>query len=213
MNQPKDVSPKKIDKLRIEFIHKPKKVRKIKIRIRPLTFPVQNEAFEYGFKVTNIGKRGFMGCDIEKVATRFTTTGTIHDSNKNPHIRALNPGESIDVFFDKITTMDQGTAWISCTLIPVDANSSIETYQHDKNHGTDEAYPGGKNRWEDQYFIQGKMELLQSNTNSYILVLTGITVLEAVFGLQNILKACFGLLSNGFLYIAKLFSFFSNLMN
>jgi len=198
--------PPQKDKLRIEFIHRPTKRRWLKFRKYP--FPVQNVPFEFGFKITNISKKPFGGAEVSNVILNFKNSGFEYCSDEVPHIRALNPSESFDLYFDKNTSLEEGPVWVKCTLKPTTKNSIIHTYQHDKNHNSDGKYEG-TNSWGDSTFIQGKLELLQTNTNFQILALTIVTVLEAVFGLKNILQALFGAISQLFSLLSKFFGYFS----
>ena len=192
------------DKLRVDFIHQPTKQKLFKFRKHP--FPIQNEPFEFGFKITNIGKSAFQGCVIENLKIYHKNADVEYSSDEKPHIRALNPNESVEIYFDKYTSVNEGPIWIECDLKSTIENIDIQPYQYDVNHNSD-GVCSKINHWGNSSFIQGKLELLQANTNIQILILTTITVLEAVFGLKNILQGFFGVLSSAFIILGELFGY------
>jgi hypothetical protein len=192
-------------KLRLEFIHKSTK----SIRVyKKHPYPVQNIPFEYGIRATNIGSIVFQGAVVKDFKMDLSAAKVCTMSIAEPQIKVLNPGESTEVYFDKYTSPHEGSVWITCDLLPLKKGHIIKTFQFDTNHNMDSPTPKN-NSWSNSSFIQGQMELLQIRTNALILVLTAITVLEAIFGLEEIFKNisqllsfCFALLSDFFYTIA-----------
>lgn len=192
--------PKKQVKLRLEFIHKPLRKRWYS---KKYPFLIQNEPFEYGLKVKNIGDEPFSGATI----TSFVIESTVvaQPASKVVKIKALNPNESYELFFDKYTLWHEGSISTSCTLTPDKNNEEICTYQHHRDHDIDEPY-AKKNEWWHDYYCQSQQQLLQTRTNNLILLLTTITVIEAIFGLKETLKFFAGIIAWGF---NELYVFFS----
>jgi hypothetical protein len=67
------------------------------------------------------------------------------------------------------------------------------------------------NKWGSTVYVEGKAASLQAKTNSYILVLTLVTVLEAVFGLKNILQWTAQLLASLFSVLTEFFVFLASI--
>jgi hypothetical protein len=148
-------------------------------------FLIQNEPFEYGLKIKNIGSEPFSGATI----VDFTiNSGTIIQPAKSKiKIKALNVMEEYEIYFDKYTLWHEGSISTQCALVPDKPNEIISTYQYHKDHDTDEIYRV-KNQWWHDFYCQSQQQLLQTRTNNLILLLTVITVVEAVFGLKETAK-------------------------
>jgi hypothetical protein len=176
------VDSKKQIKLRLEFIHKPINKRWYE---KKHPFLVQNEPFEYGLKIKNIGNEPFSGATIGTFLIEAGSVG--QPSTQQVKIKALNPNESYELYFDKYTLWHEGSISTRCSLIPDKENEEILTYQHHRDHDIDEEYKE-KNEWWHDYYCQGQQQLLQTKTNNLILFLTSITVIEAIFGLKDTVK-------------------------
>lgn len=198
------VVPKKQVKLRLQFIHKP--INK-KWYSKHYPFLIQNEPFEYGLKVKNIGDAPFSGAAIES----FTIESSLvsQAALKVVKIKALNPGESYDLYFDKYTLWHEGSIATRCKLKPDNGNEEICTYQYHRDHDIDEPYKD-KNKWWQDYYCQSQQQLLQTRTNNLILLLTSITVVEAIFGLKDTLKFSAGIVAWSFNELTMLFSWFAS---
>ena len=201
-DQPSDVIQSKI---RIEFIHKPTGKEWF---FKKHAFLIQNKPFTYGVKVTNISDKVFPGATIKNFQASIKTANLAITSSEEPQIKSLNPKETTELYFDTYTCLHMGALWITCDLLPTGKNHEIKTYQYDKNHKCDEPY-NKINKWAEDCFVQGQLELLQSRTNTLILILTSITVLVAVFGLKYLLKSLFIILHICFAFFAEIFKIIS----
>ena len=202
----KITSIEKFNKIRLEFIFKNSK-NKI-FNFRKKNHLVQGEPFEYGFKITNIGDELFSGALLSKFKITLCSMNMVVSSNKKPNIKQLNPNESTEIYFDVVTMAISGPIWIEAEFEAKDKEVTIYTYQYDVNHKNDEKYDV-PNKWAMNDFVQGRLELLQTNTNIQILILTIITVLEGIFGLENIIRKTFSILGCIFKGISDFFLYLS----
>lgn len=169
--------------LRLQFIHKP---LNRKWRISKYPFLIQNEPFKYGLRIKNIGSTSFSGASITEFKISHRSSGLGQNALNHPKIKPLNPDEEHEFYFDRYTLWHEGSIFTTCQLTPDSDKEKIITYQHHRDHDTDEKY--GENTWWHDYYCQSQQQLLQTTTNNLILGLTVITVMEAVFGLSNVLK-------------------------
>lgn len=170
--------------LRLQFIHKP--VNKKWLRNKyPLL--IQNEPFEYGLRIKNIGSTAFSGAVIENFIIKHRASNLGQAALNNPKIKPLNPDEEYEFYFDKYTLWHEGSIDTKCELIPDSEKEIITTYQHHRDHDVDEKFEV-QNEWWHDYYCQSQQQLLQTRTNNLILGLTVITVVEAIIGLTNVLK-------------------------
>ncbi len=191
-----ELSPKKHVELRLQFIHRPIKKRWY---TRKYPFLIQNEPFEYGLKIKNIGTEPFSGASISKFVI---STGKFEQAAiSKPKIKALNPNEEFELYFERYTLWHEGSIATQCSLIPDNKSEVIKTYQHHRDHDLDELYEK-ENEWWHDYYCQSQQQLLQTRTNNLILILTIITVIEAVLGLKNTLKFLVSLFAFGLSQIA-----------
>ncbi|WMB73978.1 hypothetical protein RA178_04955 [Shewanella oncorhynchi] len=181
-----ELLPKKQVDLRLQFIHRPIKKRWY---ARQYPFLIQNEPFEYGLRIKNIGTEPFSGATISdfEIRTGSSFDGFVQHALSKPKIKALNPNEEFELFFDRYTLWHDGSIGTRCFLIPDKEGEVIKTYQHHKDHNIDEPYRN-ENEWWHDYYCQSQQQLLQTRTNNLILMLTIITVIEAIFGLKHSLK-------------------------
>jgi hypothetical protein len=188
-----EMLPKKQADLRLQFIHRPIKKRWY---ARKYPFLIQNEPFEYGLKIKNIGSEPFSGATISEfeISSLSGIIGIAQKARSKPKIKALNPSEEFELYFDRYTFWHEGSISTSCTLIPDKDGEIIKTYQHHRDHNIDEPFKK-ENEWWHDYYCQGQQQLLQNRTNSLILLLTIITVIEAIFGLKYSLKFILSLLA------------------
>lgn len=167
---------------------------------------VQGEPFSWGVKIKNI--------DNKPTPPSKIVLGHIQDLNEKffqsmeeeeLFVRALNPGEEIYVNVDTTTIFLEGMQWAQIDIIPNDKNVHFETYQFDDHHQLIKLYSNceeDENSWMDTIYIQKKMELLQSRTNNYILLLTALTVWESLFGIKATVKNFFEIISLGLLKVS-----------
>ena len=131
-----------------------------------------------------------------------TLTDTIDQDVQFP---ALNPGEERVVKLEDTTFSTEGTHWFSCEVMP-EAGQKIVTYQYDYYHGKDNKFPDC-NQWGNDLFVVGQHAALQLKTNLYILILTVITVLEAVFGIKSLISFILSGIGLIFISLGEFFSF------
>ncbi|MCG3727687.1 hypothetical protein [Vibrio cincinnatiensis] len=111
-----ELLPKKQVDLRLQFIHRP--IRK-RWYTRKYPFLVQNEPFEYGLKIKNIGTEPFSGATISEF--KITSGGGLmggfeQKALSTPKIKALNPGEEFDLYFDRYTFWHEGSIGLCCLI-------------------------------------------------------------------------------------------------
>jgi len=166
---------------------------------------VQGEPFAWGVKIKNI--------DLKPTPNALITSGYINDlsekfySNMDKEeifVRSLNPNE--ELYFELGSTIIylEGMMWNTIEIEPKDDDSCFITYQYDEQHNKLEKFSiedEDKDKWMDTIYVQKRIELLQSRTNSYILLLTIIIVWETVFGIKDTLKIVASWISNIFYYI------------
>lgn len=155
--------------------------------------PVQGDAVDIYIKVTNISDVIFQGARIKEFVFENKNNQINTSINKEVQLRTLNAGESYEQRADCATFKFDGVYWISLKLEPSSENQDILTYQHDQTHNQDEKYD--INTWGDTIYLEGRLATLQTRTNNYILLLTVITVWEAVFGIKDTLKFILSTLS------------------
>lgn len=160
---------------------------------------VQGEPFSWGVKIKNI--------DTKPTPPSKIVSGHIRDLNEKFYqcmeedelfVRALNPNEEVYIDIDTSTVFLEGMQWAEIDIVPNDETIHYETYQFDDNHKLIKRYYDSEedeNAWMDSIYIQKKMELLQSRTNSYILLLTILTVWESLFGIKATVKNVFEVVS------------------
>lgn len=196
-----ELPPKKQINLRIQFIHRPIKKRWY---VNNYPFLVQNEPFEYGLKIKNIGSEPFSGATISEFEISAGEGGSVvQNALSTPKIKALNPKEEFELYFDRYTLWHEGSISTKCTLVPDNDGEVIKTFQHHRDHDLDEEYIN-KNEWWQDYYCQSQQQLLQTRTNNLILMLTVITVIEATFGLKDSLKLIIRMLAWGFSQLTTL---------
>jgi hypothetical protein len=167
---------------------------------------VQGEPFSWGVTIKNI--------DIKPSPEAIITDGGIKDlddkffqymTQKEIYIRSLNPDEEIFIEIDKGVIFLEGIQWCYLHIEPKDDDKCFITHQFDEHHNITSPLfidDEDNNNWLEQIYIQKKMELLQSRTNQYILLLTMITVWESIFGIKDTLKNLSTILSGMFNWIA-----------
>lgn len=196
-----ELLPKKQVDLRLQFVHRPLKRRWF---VKKYPFLIQNEPFEYGLKIKNIGTEPFSGATISEF--KITIGGALlsieQKALSKPKIKALNSSEEYEFYFERYTLWHEGSIGTCCTLVPDKDGEVIKTYQHHRDHDLDEPYK--ENEWWHDYYCQSQQQILQTRTNNLILFLTLITVIEAVFGLKNSIKLILGVFAWSFGQLATL---------
>ena len=169
-------------------------------------FPVQNDSFDIGIIIRNIGDNIFPGGKLKGLTIRSSENKQIYEAiDKEFSVPAINPNESKDVWMGKMSTYLSGLVWINGVILPENTTThKITTYQ--KERGTNQSVNPQTNIWGNSYFIQSSAEVESSRTNFLILVLTLLIFIDATLGLKNIFLF---VLHN----IGKLFSFFGALLS
>lgn len=161
-------------KLLIEFIYERKKGI---LRKRGTPYPIQGLHYEYGFKVTNIGESEFPGGEIKNVEVKFLSTETALKSTDVHFLPPLSPGKSVKRFTNNTIFDIPGPLWVSCSISPKEGQ--IEAFQCSKGQ-TNYVPLNPKNSWSNAEYVVPHMEYIQSNTNTYIILLTIITLVIGV---------------------------------
>jgi hypothetical protein len=172
--------------------------------------PVQREALQVYVKITNISSKICKGIRITNSVFKFQSHGIDAQIYNEVQVPLLNPKQSIELKLDNITFNLDGSCWFSCDIIPESEEQEILSFQYDSNHDADSSFKD-MNKWGSTVYVKGKAASLQAKTNSYILVLTLVTVLEAVFGLKNILQWTAQLLASLFSVLTEFFVFLASI--
>ena len=166
--------------------------------------PTQDKPFKIGLRIKNIDSKNFPGGKITNLQIDSSEEKTIYQPFEEEFsISNLNPDESYEVWVpNAISTYLSGLIWISCNINSSEPNDEVETYQIDKNTRVIKKYKN--NKWGTESYIYDKLEYEQSKTNNLILILTILTTLQGIFGLNNIFKFCLQILSTILLNIGSL---------
>lgn len=167
---------------------------------------VQGEPFTWGVKIKNIDTNPTPEATITSASIRDLNEKFFHSmDDKEIYVRSLNPGEEIYIEIDKATVFLEGMQWAEVDIEPKEEIYYFETHQFDEKHNTVKKYydtEEDKNEWMDSIYIQKKIELLQSKTNNYILLLTIITVWESVFGIKDTLRNIVNLFASVLVFLS-----------
>jgi hypothetical protein len=195
-NQPKN---KNTFDILIKYYAVPKKKRIKSFFTKNHDEIIQGEPFEWGVTIKNIGGSPTPDAKI-KYAEIYCEVSNIHITmdSEEVFVRSLNPGEEIKLSINNCKCYTDGALWARISIIPNDTNCSFITYQFDSHHNKNMLYSKKEelhNIWIDSIYIQNKMEVLQAQTNSYILLLTIVTAWESIFGIKSTLKNILQLIS------------------
>ena len=169
------------------------------------TFPIQNALFTFGLRLTNQGERAFPGCALRGLHLKETRLGGVLINVCEEYtIQALRPRQTIDIWMGNLTVRAEGEVWLECDLQPTTPNTIVRTLARDPSTGDTVRSPS-PNTWSDAWFIQRQIDVQQARTNSLILFLTLLLVLDSLFGLKDVRISLFHLLSDVFLKIGHLF--------
>ncbi|ELA9304476.1 hypothetical protein QUO07_001641 [Vibrio parahaemolyticus] len=172
--------------------------------------PVQKLPITSYIKVTNISSKICKGFRLSEAKFSFHNHNISTSVDHDVQVPALNPKESVELELDNLTFNLDGSCWFSTVITPESSEQEIFTYQYDESH--DQDAPFDLNRWGCTIYVEGKATALQAKTNNYILLLTLITVLEAVFGLTNMLKFTSETLGTIFSSISRLFLYLASII-
>ncbi|MGF1771482.1 hypothetical protein L4C42_04130 [Vibrio wakamikoensis] len=201
--------PKSIIDLRVELKFKPLKRSRIKPKGASLTV-VQGIVYQAHLVVTNLSNKTFKGASVQNVKFEFLGHNVHQTVNHDIQIPAINPKGTAKVEVTACSFNLDGGGWLGVDLVSDADDQEVQTYQYDLALKQDEVYDT-KNKWGTSFYIEGKLATLQSKTNNYILVLTAMTVLEAVFGIKAILVFLLAQLAEFFGGISKFFSWLGSL--
>ncbi len=164
-------------------------------------FPIQNEIFEIGLKIKNIGDNVFPGARFKGLRVRSAESKGIYEQiDKEFSISEVNPGEEKQIWMGKMTTYLAGLVWISGDVEPQEAGTQrIITFQ--KERGTNQSVNPSTNSWGNSHFIQSTAERESGYTNFLILLLTILLFLETLVGLKKIAIFCLSLIGGLFSFI------------
>ncbi|EEY46607.1 hypothetical protein NMT24_003443 [Vibrio cholerae] len=202
IEQPQLPGLKESVELRIEIIYKTRASRFSAEKV--IHEPVQGKPVIVLLRVSNLSNKICKGFKVVDAVFHFQSDEVVTSVDHNVQVPPINPKSSIDVELDHLTFNLGGACWFSCSLEPDSKEQEFVTFQHDRNHDKDALFKN-LNAWGEILYIEGRLASLQAETNRYILILTIITVLEAVFGLKNLLNWGAVLLSTIFGYLAEFF--------
>lgn len=153
---------------------------------------IQGEPFEWGVIIKNISTTPTPEAKITSAMINFREKdfGITMDTD-SVFVRSLNPNEEIKVLLNSCTCYVDGALTTDIEIIPNTPNSFFITYQYEKHHNKNMLYSDSfdkYNQWIDMFPVQNKMEVLQSKTNHYILLLTVVTAWESLFGIKETVK-------------------------
>ncbi|ELI9684560.1 hypothetical protein ACSL9E_004268 [Vibrio vulnificus] len=205
--QPQLPGLKESVELRIEIIYKTRPSRFSSAKI--IHEPVQGKPVTAILRINNLSNKVCKGFKVANAAFSFQSDSVITNIDHDVQVPPINPKSAIEVELDHLTFNLGGACWFSCSLEPESKEQELVTFQHDRNHDKDAPFEN-LNAWGEIIYIEGRLASLQAETNRYILILTTITVLEAVFGLKNLLNWGAVLLSTIFGYLAEFFVFLAN---
>ncbi|WP_394239139.1 hypothetical protein [Pseudomonas anguilliseptica] len=177
--------------------------------------PVQGEPFVWGVEIKNISE--FPSPEIEILNPYIVNleANYYEESSRSIAVRSLNPSECIYVEMDKCTLYLDGVLWAKFLVTSKNDEYNVFAYQIDENHNKfmrcdydDES----KTNWVKDVYVHRKSEVLQSRTNKLIVILTVVTVVEAVFKIKECLRFALWVMSEFFGVFASLFSYLRALM-
>ncbi|EKA3118482.1 hypothetical protein OKZ60_001605 [Vibrio alginolyticus] len=192
--------------LRIELKYRHLNGKKFRAK-KLYDYLVQSTPFDAYLVVTNISGKAFRGARVKEAKFSFNGHNMSHTVTNEVQLPSLNPKQSATVSLDSATFNVDGSCWFSCQIIPDDVQQEVFTYQYDKQHDKDISYR--LNQWGAPIYVEGKLASLQTRTNNYILILTIITVLEAIFGIKDMLVMGARLLAYLFSLLSELFGYLS----
>ncbi|WP_046007490.1 hypothetical protein [Pseudoalteromonas rubra] len=167
---------------------------------------VQGEPFSWGITIKNIDTKPTPEANIVAAGIKDLDDKVFqYMEEQEKFVRSLNPNEEIFIEIDRGVIFLEGMQWCYLSIHPKSEGKYFETYQFDESHNRVVKFyidEEDNNNWMDHVYIQKKMELLQSRTNNYILLLTLVTVWESIFGIKNSLKSLAVILSLVFSWIA-----------
>ncbi|GEM_PF-2775235 len=173
-------------KLRIELLFK-KSGKRLPFEKEFLDSPIQGVPFRCYVRITNISNVICEGGRIQEALFFSNACSMGTSSESDIQFGSLNPKDSHTLELDAFTLKLEGAFWFSCNVIPLSDDQEFLTFQYDSSHQRDNQHRE-MNTFGVSVFIEGKLASLQAKTNKYILILTVITVLEAVFGIKNIIQ-------------------------
>ena len=121
--------------------------------------------------------------------------------SKELELPTLNPGENSEVWFPhKLSLNFHGTTWLSCTITPK-PDHEVWAYQTTE-------FPGPKprhvNGWGNSVYVEERLALLQAQTNRLLLVLAVLTLVQGVWGLDNVWKGIWSSVADALVALAEL---------
>lgn len=152
---------------------------------------MQGEPFMWGVEVENISDTPSPEIEISNSHIINLEDNYCSSAENSVVVRPLNPNEKTYVELDKCTVFLEGAMWAKFLVTSRVAGYEIAPYQIDENHDKlmkcnlpEDSHVN----WLNDIYIHKKSEVLQGRTNNLIVVLTVVTVLEAVFTIKSCLK-------------------------
>jgi hypothetical protein len=177
--------------------------------------PVQGEPFSWGVEVKNISTIPSPEVEIIRPYIVNLENNYCEESEKTITVRSLNPNEAIFVDIDKCTVFLEGVMWAKLLINSKVQGYEVVAYQFDGNHGKlakcgyDE---DNEVNWLKDIYVHKKSEVLQGRTNNLIIVLTALTVVEAVFTIKECIRFLLWCGAEFFGLFVSLFSFLGGMV-
>jgi len=189
------------DHLAIEIIFKKAKGFRLSKKPSKKPYPIQRTPYKLGLHITNVGDTPFPGATISNLW--IEAMPILQQIHKQIAIKALNPNEDTEVWLVETSIFYvDGINWIKSDLKSTDPSHTINTYQ-----SIDVDFkqpPSGENHWRNFIHVQPRLELLQTRTNIWIMILTALIFVNTVFELETIKRNTLQTLGDFFGFISQL---------
>lgn len=167
-------------------------------------YPTQFNTFTYGINLKNISTSVFPGGRIKNMKLNSLEGNILeYTLNKELEVPSINPNNSVDVWIGELNTPVSGGLWLKGDIET--STGDIETYQYDMGvMGSFDVFAGGNNKWGDSLYVKSQNHEQQQRTNFLILLLTFLTALQGIVGLNNVVKWIISIFSWVLIYLGNL---------
>jgi hypothetical protein len=152
--------------------------------------PVQDEPFYPVLRITNRDNKVCPGAYFSELRFKDGQTSLENRFTEEFFVGSLNPNQTDEVRWSLMRTHLNGALWASCTVRGA-LGQEVRTYQHSASDAIARV-----NQWENTVFVESKVGAEQRRTNRYMLILTILTFLHGVWGLNRIVFGAFRFAAN-----------------
>lgn len=170
-------------------------------------FPIQGVHLVYGVKTTNVGNKEFPGGMISNFNIKHTGEDTAIQSYSARPIAPLAPGSSCKIWIANTVFHAPGPIWVSCKVTA--KSGTVQSFQCSRGQ-RNEVPIKPINNWSNGDYILPHADYLQARTNTLILTLTVIVVIDAVLDVGVMSENLFQLAMNLFDYTRDLAATYMN---